>query len=44
MDVSDGNKGRGADVGKARVVYTSDPDGQKTVSARVGRERNGLFF
>ena len=26
------------------VVYTSDAAGQKTVSAGVGRERNGVFF
>jgi hypothetical protein len=26
------------------VVYRSDPDGQKTVSGGVGRERNGVFF
>jgi len=44
MDVGHGNNGRGADVGKVGVVYTSDPDGQKTVSAGVGRERNGVFF
>jgi hypothetical protein len=26
------------------VVYTSDPDGQTTVSAGIGLERNGVFF
>jgi hypothetical protein len=25
-------------------VYHSDPDGQHTVSAGVGREQNGVFF
>jgi len=28
----------------AGVVYHSNPDGQKAVSAGVGRERNGVFF
>jgi hypothetical protein len=31
------------DVGSG-VVYRSVPDGQKTVSAGVGHERNGVFF
>lgn len=26
------------------ITYTSIADGQKTVSAGVGRERNGVFF
>jgi hypothetical protein len=26
------------------VVYTSDPEGQTTVSGGVGFERNGVFF
>jgi hypothetical protein len=26
------------------VVYHSDPHGQRTVSAGVGHERNGVFF
>ena len=26
------------------VVYHSDPDGQRTVGAGVGHERNGVFF
>jgi hypothetical protein len=26
------------------VVYTSDTNGQKTVSGGIGRERNGVFF
>jgi hypothetical protein len=26
------------------VVYTSVPEGQSTVSAGVGHERNGVFF
>ena len=28
----------------SKVVYRSDPAGQNTVSAGVGRERNGAFF
>jgi hypothetical protein len=26
------------------IVYTSDPDGQTTVGAGIGLERNGVFF
>jgi hypothetical protein len=26
------------------VVYTSDPNGQTTVSGGVGREQNGVYF
>jgi hypothetical protein len=28
----------------AGVTYSSDPDGQQTASAAVGKERNGAFF
>jgi hypothetical protein len=44
MDVKGGDNGQGGEGRKVGVVYTSDPDGQKTASAGVGRERNGVFF
>ena len=32
------------DDNRRGVIYTSDPEGQTTVSAGVGQERNGVFF
>jgi hypothetical protein len=29
---------------RSRVIYTSQPNGQTTVSDGVGHERNGVFF
>jgi hypothetical protein len=46
-EVKSGDNGQGGDAsdgGKVGIVYTSDPDGQNTVSAGVGTERNGVFF